>query len=339
MCFASPLFSQDASTAWRNILRKCAKSDLIGTQSLFFGVSNTIGPGSVWRIANDKSIRLMFELSDAFPNDSDQAKLVKVNNVASCLGSSSSSWNIKLGLPFSTGVTPLSLNIGALLGQAKKVTVSVSGFAVDDIKETNWKQAFRELDPNNAYAKEVLQPNRLLAENVVKVTGFRAVFDYKNDLDAEAQATFKGKSFTLGNSSAPSAGPGAPGATSTANPSGGAPSELGGNATTPSANASAGPCSAASGAASGANPGGTGAGSTSTGGGGPGTGSATLRVDFTSSRQIVICADGPFYLIAAYSNLQKGEPVGMVPTAPNLVLTPATLPKNAIAGSERTPKP
>src|SRR5258707_8774194 len=111
---AGPMFAQDASTAWKKILKNCARTDVIGKQSLFFGVSNRIGPGSVWRRADDGSIRLMFELSDAFPKDSDQAKIVKANNISNCFGSSSSKWDVKLGLPFATGATPLSLDIGAL---------------------------------------------------------------------------------------------------------------------------------------------------------------------------------------------------------------------------------
>ncbi len=338
----SPLFAQDASTAWRKVIKRCAKTDLIGSQSLFFGVSNTIGPGSVWRFVNDKSIRLMFELSDAFPDQAAQSKMVKANNTAGCFGTSSSSWNIKFGLPFSTGATPLSLDIGALLGQAKKVTVSISGFALDDLKETDWKEAFKGLAPDNAYAKELLQDNRLVAENAVKVTGFKAVFDYKTALSADVQAKYKGSAFTLGNSSTGNtnqSGGTAGGTTGTTSNSAGSAGSGTSNASTGTSsgsNASSGSCPPSSGAT----PNG---GSTSTGGGttsgSPGTGSATLHVDFTSSNQITICADGPFYLIAAYSKLVNGTPIGIAPTAASLTLVPATIPTGAVAASDRQPKP
>src|SRR5712691_5637897 len=73
--------AEDASSAWRKVLQKCAKSDVIGKQSLFFGLSNGIGPGSVWRFADDKSIRLLFELSDAIPSETDRFTLIRSNNV------------------------------------------------------------------------------------------------------------------------------------------------------------------------------------------------------------------------------------------------------------------
>jgi hypothetical protein len=357
-----PLFAQDASTAWRNVIKKCAKSDLIGRDTLFFGVSNTIGPGSVWRFADDRSIRLMFELSDAFPDQSDQSKVVKANNTAACLGSATSSWNIKLGLPFSTGATPLTLDIGVLLGQAKKVTVSISGFALDDIKETEWKEAFKGLAPDSPYAKEILQDNRVVAENAVKVTGFKAVFDYKTNFSVDVQGKYKGLGFILGNSSA-----------GKDNQSGGSASKIidtvskdatsiagaisKNGKTTSGSTAGSGPCSSSSGAPSkgatsnkgatpsngekttssgtpsnGASPS-TGGGTTK--GGSVGTGSATLHVDFTKDNQITVCADGPFYLIAAYSKLINGTPIGITPTAASLTLVPATIPTGAILGSDR----
>jgi len=325
--------AQDATTAWKKVLKNCANSNLIGKQSLFFGVSNTIGPGSVWRRADDNSIRLMFELSDAFPAAADQAKIVKTNQIAGCYGTSSSKWDLKLGLPFSTGATSLTLNIGALLGQAKSVTVSVTGFAIDDLAETNWKQAFAGLSTDNAYYKEAHQAGRLIAENGVKVTGLRAVFNYKTDIGADVQAQFKGKAFTLGNSSS------TPGnASGTGTGSGNANGTS--TSTTPSGTSGTGG-SSNSGASS-CSPGATsnttdtsGSVSSTSGAGSPGTGSATLHVDFTSSRQITICADGPFYLMAAYSQLSDGTPLGIAPTASTLVLTPADVPKKAVAGSER----
>lgn len=42
LCAALPTFGQDASTAWRDIMKKCAKIDLIGKESLLFGVIETV---------------------------------------------------------------------------------------------------------------------------------------------------------------------------------------------------------------------------------------------------------------------------------------------------------
>jgi hypothetical protein len=343
----TPVLAQDASTAWRKILQKCAKTDLIKNQYIFFGVSNTIGPGSVWRFAEDKSIRLMFELADAFPDTAQQEKLVHLNNVAACTGNSTTGWNLKLTLPFTTGATPLSLDISAVLGQAKKVTVSISGYSVDVLKETDWKEGFQSLGKDNAYSKEILQPNRVIAENVVKVKGFKATFDYKTDLSADVKAKYKGVTFTLGNSSTT---PGkqtlatdtkqiedtAQSVTSTVKeatskkPSKNKPADKGGCSL---------PADPSSDKATGASatPKPT-AGTGNSNSGSPGTGLATLHVDFTSNRQIVICADGPFYLLAAYSKLVNGAPIGLTATSADLSLRSVEAPPNAPVESDRKPQ-
>jgi len=350
LCVASPAFAQDASTAWRTIISKCAKSDLLGRESLFFGVSNLIGPGSIWRRADDGSIRLVSVLSDVVTNADDESKIVLANNIVACTGNSKTGWNIKFGLPFSTGATALSLDIGAILGGAHSVTVSVKGYAMDTLDEDNWKKAFLGLGQDNIYLQDARQPNRLLAENAVKVTGLTAVFNFNHDFSGDVQAKYNGKSFMLGNNSSngnststtskspgstpaktgPGSAEGGSGATSTAGT---------GQASSASA-ASASGGSSTPGACSSGSSAGAGSGTTSTGGAGAsassGNGVATLHVEFSGSKQITICADGPFYVMAAYSNLQFGNPIGIAPTQASLQIIPnAQLPKNASAASDR----
>lgn len=334
---ASPIFAQDASTAWRDVLRRCARTDLIGRQSLFFGVSNLIGPGSIWRRADDNSIRLVSVLSDAIPKESDQASIIKTNNIASCVGNSTSRWNLRLGLPFSTGATPLSLNIGAILGGAHDVSVSVKGYAVDTLDESQWKKAFSGLGADNVFYKDAIGPNRLLAENSVKVTGFTAIFNFKHDLAADVQAQYKGKTFTLGNST--SGGTSSQTASSAASGSSTTSTNSSNTATGGGGNSNAGSCPTTGSGGAAGQAGGTGTsnptGSTS------GTGNATLHIDFSGSRQITICVDGPFYILSAYSTLINATPIGIAPTESSFVLSDATLPPHAVAASDRkdtTPK-
>jgi hypothetical protein len=176
LCTVSPAFAQSNKT-WRDIIEKCNPTEEIGKQTLFFGVSNLIGPGSMWRRADDKSIRLVYELSDGFPSATEQADIVIGGNITSCSATQSSKWNIKFGLPFSTGATPLTIDIGLTLGKAHDVDVSIASYAVDTLVEGNWKDHLNTLaknSPSNGYYKEVYQPadTLLLAENVVKVRSY-----------------------------------------------------------------------------------------------------------------------------------------------------------------------
>jgi len=311
----------DATAAWRKILKKCAASADIGKESLFFGVSNTVGPGSVWRFADDQSVRLMYEHSDAFPQQATQAAMISNGTVSKCLGDASSSWDLRLILPFSTGATPLSFDLNTELGRARSITVSVKGWAIDVLKETVWKNNFRSMAQNNPYKTELNQPNRILAENVVKVTGLQTVFMFSGKLSVQVQAKFRAKTFTLGdgNSRASSA------AKKPAS-SGGGDTKAAGSGTKPDGGTDCGASSNSSNQPAKL-------GVTANGN----SGAATLHADVIGDNEITICADGPFYLLAAYSKLAGGNPVGVKnsTTPPPVVLVPAAIPARVKVGTDR----
>lgn len=360
LCAGTSTFGQ-SNKAWRDIIEKCNPTDEIGKQTLFFGVSNLIGPGSMWRRATDKSIRLVYELSDGFPNQTDQADIVRGSNIASCSETQSSKWNIKLGLPFSTGATPLTFDIGLTLGKAHDIDVSIAGYAVDALDEGKWKDHLKTLGSSNGYYNEAYQAATtvLLAENVVKVSGFRAVFNYSTDLSADLSAKFKGKSFVLGNSATgagnmlgnskganankaaspnPGSSPGSATAIGNKAETGTCPGNN--NADDDTATAKSKPAAAADKTKNtstnpAANP--TQKDSTS---GNSGDSLATLHVDFSGKRQITVCANGPFYVLAAFSKVKLGNPVGLAPGAkPSILLIASPIPENTAALDKDSSKP
>jgi hypothetical protein len=192
----------DATDIWKKVLKNCAKSQEIGSQMLFFGVSNQLGPGSVWRFEADKSIRLSFRLSDAFNIPDVQQRLVALNGVSTCSGNSNTTWDLKLGLPFSTGVTPITLDVSAELSRAKKVEVSIEGFAIDNLVEVPWLEAFKNLPQDSAYRKELTLADRVVADNVLKVSGLKTTFTFGSKLSADVKAKYTGKNFKLGDDGA-----------------------------------------------------------------------------------------------------------------------------------------
>jgi len=335
-------FGADATSAWRDVLQKCAASDLLGRrQVLFFGVSNTVGPGSVWRFSDDRSVRLLFELSDAVPSPDDRTKLMVISPMSQCVGKASSNWNLRFGLPFSTPINSLAANIAAILGRAKSVTVSVDGFGMDVLKEVPWREAFRRLGASgssNVYYSVLFEDGSVLAENVVKVRGLKAVFTYDRALSADVAASFSGKSFVLGSGKASTGGatPGSGnGATTTAGSATTATTTTGAaTATTPTprtqpatggatqTSAAERPCSTSANAP-------TSNSSVDSAKVSPAK-EATFHAEITAQNQITLCSDGPFYILAGYSKLVGGRPVGIdaITNAP-LALKPANVPKDA----------
>jgi hypothetical protein len=247
------------------------------------------------------------------PPTADLKKIVIENNAGSCSGNSSTDWNLTAGLPFSMSSGALSADLAATLQRARTVTVSVTSYSVDVLNESQWKAAFAPLPPSNIYKAALVQPGGLLAENVVRVTGLKAVFSFDNKLSAEVQAKFKGKTFSVGD---PANNSGAQGASAGAAAS--KPDRLGGVQAATAGSNSAGaadPCALPSSPP--AAPGSPAPAS---------AGAATLRGDVISDSQIAVCGSGPFYMLAAYSKLVNGDVVGLAPDPSSMRLEPVQLP-------------
>lgn len=311
LAFEEQAFGANATDVWKQVLKKCAASQQIGKETVFFGVSNAVGPGSVWRFNGDKSIRLRFELADAIGDVQEQQKVVVFNKLARCAGVSTTKFDIRLGLPFSLAADALSATLQAELRRAKKVEVSIDSFSIDNLKELLWLQAFAKLPEGSAYRKDLTEPNRIVAANAVKVGGLKAVFTFGSDVNVDAQATYVGKRFTIGQVVKES--------TATA----GSPQN--GQTAQPVATASESAPrtdSATSGSCPVLPPDTGGSPETAT----PASQQSSVlkvHVGRQSRNQIVLCAEGPFYLLAAYSTLVDG---GLGVEGQRFQLRPASVP-------------
>lgn len=351
--FAGLVSANSPTKMWVKIISDCAPTQAIGKNILFFGLSNDVGPGSVWRYASDKSLRIKFELSDAFPATTDQDRLITKGNFNPCANNSATDWDIKLGLPFSINADSISADIGAVLSSATHVKVSLTGVGTDLLKETKWKHAFAALTPPNEYADALLEPDGLLAENAVKVKGMTMVFTYDRALGVDIQAKFKTKSFSVTD-----AGTAAGTSSSSSRGSADGGQRSGANSSSSSGGLSASEGSSSSGGSSG-NAGSSSSGGASTTNSGacpkipvPDTmapdaspksaGGLTLHAGLQSDKEIVLCADGPFYILAAYSKVIDGKPVGIAPGGPKEVLIQQrkdAFPDNTKVFNDRSPTP
>jgi hypothetical protein len=201
----------------------------------------------------------------------------------------------------------------------------VDGFAIDNLKEVPWLDAFKNLPETSAYRDELKSSNRIVAANVVKVRGLKAIFTLNTSLDAEAQTKLTGQSVKIeepakSETAAPSSTPAPsadtsnkPGQSSASSaierpqPATGDPKA---HTTTPTTD----PCAAARiGPQVDPN-----AAATS-------EDKSTVHIVVQSGSQIVLCADGPFYLIAGYSRLAGGG-LGLGQASAPLKLERVTLP-------------
>jgi BON domain len=168
--------------AWTTVLSKCNETQELGKNMLYFGMSNQIGPGSVWRRETDGSIRLRLALTDLEPDEKKRSAIVQRNNTAACSGSNSTSWSLHAGLPFSGLAAPVSGDVTEDLRRADTVTVTINGWGMDVLKETLFEKLVSTLQ-EPAFQREFASGELLIAENVVRVDGMTAAFSFSRKAD------------------------------------------------------------------------------------------------------------------------------------------------------------
>ncbi len=76
-----------AREAWIDVLSKCASSEALNNV-VYFGPSNKVGPGSVWRKSDD-SLHLRWTLADTEPDEGKLKNLIQEGDIILIKGSQS----------------------------------------------------------------------------------------------------------------------------------------------------------------------------------------------------------------------------------------------------------
>lgn len=193
--FSIPAFGQkDVRSAWNEAFEMCGKSDVIGSKMIYFGPSNKIGPGSLWRHADD-GLHLRFELSDAIPNAKVRAKLIRANNYTSCSSDHATNWDVSLGLPFINKLVDAAFF--ADFKRASKARISITGLAIDEIKEVPFGIALKDKSVPLEYRNDIGKPDYFIFGNGVRVKGFRVELEFEPKVGAEVHAIYKDLHFNI----------------------------------------------------------------------------------------------------------------------------------------------
>jgi hypothetical protein len=186
----------DARSAWINVLSKCASTQFLGSNVFFFGVSNSVGPGSVWRKESDGSLRLRFDLNELEPDAAKRAAVVEEGNTADCSGQAGTKWNIGLGLPFESQISGLNATLAGELQKARSVTVGVSGWNAAILRERAYEQL---LKTKPEYGDEFVGDDRFVAENAIRVIGFNSSFEFDKSAAGSVKTNLAVGPITLSN--------------------------------------------------------------------------------------------------------------------------------------------
>lgn len=180
---------QDAKAAWNDIVKKCAKSDLNGSKVLYFGPSNNVGPGSIWRVPEGGGYRLRWTLGD-MPGS--EVALLPGNEV-SCAGVAKTDFSGKASAGLLTSVTPASGEAAVEFGRARKITANADSLSWDILKEGPFEQYVRELPATSSIKQELGTNTRLVAVRALRVKGFSAELEFSASQAASLKAKYQGQ--------------------------------------------------------------------------------------------------------------------------------------------------
>jgi hypothetical protein len=176
---------KDARELWTTVLKKCSNTDILGKNVLYFGPSNTMGAGSVWRHTKNKGYNLRWVASD-FHAEGD----IVLGQAATCQGTSSVTMKLNANVDLQKVVPTLDASAAADLSSAEQVTVSVNAWRWDLVKEGPFEQAIKAAPAD--IRDDLKQPDRFVMVKGLTVSGLSAELKFSKGLSAELKAKYSG---------------------------------------------------------------------------------------------------------------------------------------------------
>lgn len=174
-----------ADKVWQDLLKKCADSDLLG-KVRFFGMSNNLGPGVLWR-KKEGSYRLVRMLPQEILADT---SVIRRGEESSCSGKTAKSSNAGLALFVGTALSVLPIDIGFDLKKASTVTVSTPAWVLDQLSAGDYEDAVRKLPSRAPYARSLASPGTQITGKAVKIKGLKAELEFDRGTAAALKAKY-----------------------------------------------------------------------------------------------------------------------------------------------------
>jgi hypothetical protein len=154
---ASALQSSPSGQAWRNLLAKCAGVELT-SGLLYLRPSNTVGPGSVWRLASDKSYRLRWTIDDILSAGPTPSSLIVSSSASSC-----QSADVQLAL---------SLLPGELSARdVSNARIDLLRVGVDRLNQSAFMSLLRTGTVPQTYSEDLRAEGRFVMADAIKISG------------------------------------------------------------------------------------------------------------------------------------------------------------------------
>lgn len=190
--------SANSKATWTSIVARCAKNDTV-KKTVYFGPSNVVGPGSLWRKTPD-GYNVRDLLSGLEPSDDGRKKLVLEGSVSTCQGTSSQEFSAGAKVDLESKLAPASAGLSADLKRASKVVVNVNGWSWDQILEGPFEKTINGA-PTSSYVTDLVkEENRRVLNKAVRIAGFDADLTFSTAVAGELKGKYKDSLGQLGDS-------------------------------------------------------------------------------------------------------------------------------------------
>ena len=178
---------RDARAIWKDVIKKCAQNDLLGSKLLFTGPSNAVGPAAVYKRGGG-GYRLVWEGTDGFDGPTLQT-IIKENNSVSCGGRTHSESNFDVGLLLGSLLSPITGGLGIDLKKARTITLAPRAWQWDEVKTGPYEREI--VKPYSAsYRASTSQANHYVVLRALRVNGLAATLEFDKRDAAELKTKY-----------------------------------------------------------------------------------------------------------------------------------------------------
>lgn len=181
--------TNDAKSAWNDVVKKCAASDLTAKTVLYFGPTNNVGPGSIWREGPEGGYRLRWTDKDL----TWASNVVQPGGPLACEGKVVADFSGKASVGLTSLVAPASGELAGDLKRARTISAKANALAWDTIKEGPYEQHVNNLPQDSGVKQELHSGTRLVMVRALRVSGFTADLTFSQSDAASLKAKFNGE--------------------------------------------------------------------------------------------------------------------------------------------------
>lgn len=174
----------DARAVWKNGIKKCAKNDLLGSNVLFFGPSNALGPGTIFQNFTTGGTQVSFLIENYQPSPAPsmapaQSFGCSVDSAVTFKMSPNVSMDLLLGASGSVGVD---------LKRATNVKVQAQSLQWDQLVTGPYRQQILSLPAGHPIRDALLSGGHLVLARALRVKGMQAELEFSESTGVDVKA-------------------------------------------------------------------------------------------------------------------------------------------------------